>query len=639
MLAAVAVTLGFVVPGLGYVLAGWRVAGGWLVVTAPAVSVFLVSWTGWLLGRVGITPAPVLLFAVATGLGVLAGTGLRLLATRGQGPAGRRAAVPGGRTRPAEVLAALAGVLVGCAATARLWLTSPDWADQVPTYWDATWHGYLVSLVQRTGLVDAAHLVPPDPQLPSWTDYYPAGWHIVVGSALGAVDGPTLAGYNYGQVLFAALVLPAGTVALARVLGVRSPVVLALAPVLVAVAYPVTGHLVDTTAFQAALALAPGALAAVLLAARHRWRLPYLLAAAVVTGGVFMTQPSVVVVIGLLTCCYLAGGAVRARHRSRRPQLLGFLRWVAASAILVLPWVVLAASHATATLTYARKMDAGYPKALHELLVQYEGMAAAPTLVAALAVAVATLLVARRGRWLVVATVLFGGLYLVARAETGPVRQLLTGFWYTDWYRLGGVFWLLAVLVMVLAAEVLVRVVTRADGSVAVRLGSTLALVALTASLLAALPAWWSAIGEKMTALRAEPTVTASDRAAFSFLRGRVGAGERVLNDWPDGSGWLYALEGVDPLSVWMNSDHDADRAYLIEHFADLNTDPRVTALLRTYSIRYVYTDQTRDVAAPYRLTLPEDWSRLRPVFERGDVKVFEILPEPVAGGMGDSAS
>lgn len=615
VLAVVATLL---LPGIAFALAGWPVAGRWLLGGAPAVSILTLSWAGWITGRFGSTPSALVALALATALGALVGLAVRRL------PRGRATAqVPGQVSRAG---AALTGMAVAAVVGYRLWAGTAHWYDGVPNYWDGTWHGYLMSLVQRTGIIDAQQLVPLDPQVAGWTDYYPAGWHIQVGVALGLSDGNVLLGYNLSQLLFAAVVLPAGTLALVRALAVRSRVALVLAPVAVVLAFPVQAHLVDTPAYQVALALAPVCLAAAITASRSRWQRGPTVVAAMITAGVFLVQPAVVVVVGILLVCYLgaavAGGAPGALRRGG----LGLLAWIVMTAALSLPWVVLAATHAEATLTYARPLTSTYPHALYELLFSYHGADAGWPLAVVLAISAAVLLIRRTHRWTLVALLVFGVLYVVARAEHTDLRQTLTGLWFTDWFRLGSVFWLLAVLIGLLALAALLRELRFASRSpLRVAAGGALAVAVVLTAI--AIPHWAQATTSRIHIAAREPVlVTAADRQAFEFLAQHHILGERVLNDWPDGSGWLYALEGVDPLMVYDRSRSDPERAYLLAHFAELNTNPRVDALLTKFDIRYVYTDTTRIRTAVYDLVLPIDKHRLKIVFQGQDVRVYQIL-------------
>ena len=225
MLTGAALVVAFFGPGLCYVLAGWRVTGRWLVSTAPAASILLIGWTGWLSGRIGRQPGPVALLLLATGLGVIAGLALRHLA---RGQAAHPRPVRGAMAKTVGVAAA--GLLAAGALTSWLWTRTPGWQDSIPRYWDGTWHGYLIGVVHRTGIVDVDRLVPLDPQLLDWLDYYPSGWHVPVGTAVTLGDGSVPSGYNIGQLLFVAVVLPLGTLSLVRALGLRSRLVLLLAP-------------------------------------------------------------------------------------------------------------------------------------------------------------------------------------------------------------------------------------------------------------------------------------------------------------------------------------------------------------------------------------------------------------------------
>ena len=171
VLIGLALVVAFFGPGLCYVLAGPRVSGRWIVATAPAASILSIGWAGWLAGRIGRQPGPIALLLLAIALCAVAGLALRHLT-------GERAACP----RPSwgadrrTLGAAAAGLVVGGALTSWLWTRTPGWQDSFPRYWDGTWHGYLLGIVHRTGIVDPEHLVGSTRSCwTGWTTTRPAG--------------------------------------------------------------------------------------------------------------------------------------------------------------------------------------------------------------------------------------------------------------------------------------------------------------------------------------------------------------------------------------------------------------------------------------------------------------------------------
>ncbi len=622
----------FLVPGLAFAATSWPQFAGWRLAAAPAMSILLIGWVGWAGGLVGWRPSALALVLSATVLGAVGGLALRTTGRR----TGSSAPRPGGLHPRRALTGSVTAVLgLGGGLLAGLWTWRAGgawwaWTEAFPRFWDAPWHGYLIGLVQHTGITDVAQLVPRDPLLLDWTDYYPAGWHVVIGTAMALVGGDAAVGFLQAQFFFAVLVMPAGVVALLRELRVRSRIVLLLAPALTVLLYP-TVWLVDTPAYVAALALLPVATAVTVRMVRRGWRPPDVLGAACVTAAVFLVQPAMVAVLLIVALCFVAGWLRRASlARARRPGLLrgrwrgtvqGAVLWGVATVLLALPWLWASTTHAVMTFTHSRGLDATYPEALHEIFIEYVNSAATPTLALALLLAAVLLLVIRRHRWLILATVMFAVLYLVARAERSDLRQILTGFWYTDWYRLGAVTWVLAAVVCCCAVDALLRL--RPAGLP--RPAPVAAGAAVLVLLGLGLPTWLQAAQDRVESRRTTVARAGTMRDGFAVLASLVPRDARVLNDWPDGSSWMYALRGVHPLMIWTTSEADADRLYLVTHFAEIGWNPRIRELLARYDIRYIFQGPPGGIAIDSRLQLPPGAAGLDRVYQDDWVRVYRI--------------
>ena len=235
---------------------------------------------------------------------------------------------------------------------------------------------------------------------------------------------------------------------------------------------------------------------------------------------------------------------------------------------------------------------------------------------ALLAVAALVLLVARRHRWLLAATTGFGVLYLVALSAASPARQVLTGFWYTDRYRLGGVFWLLAVLVVLAALDVAARGLRSGSRSRALSAGALVALVVTTEAQPRSGP----------TPSRPGSVARGASRSRWAPCRPgglRVPARARAARS--AGPQRLAGRLGLDVRAGGRRSAHgdtgsnaDPDRVYLVQHFRELGANPhrRPAAPLLD---RLPVTDVTPGRSSSYRLTLPPGNAGLTVAFESED--------------------
>ena len=126
--------------------------------------------------------------------------------------------------------------------------------------------------------------------------------------------------------------------------------------------------------------------------------------------------------------------------------------------------------------------------------------------------------------------------------------------------------------------------------------------------------------------------VTADDRDVYAWLGAHVVPGERVLNDSHDGSMWMYPLADAAPVfgpksDLWTTPAWQ-DRWYLLQHIADIASDPRAARIAHELSVRYVAVGD-RVVYGEARQLDPNlllDARGLREVYRSGSARVFEIV-------------
>ena len=80
-----------------------------------------------------------------------------------------------------------------------------------------------------------------------------------------------------------------------------------------------------------------------------------------------------------------------------------------------------------------------------------------------------------------------------------------------------------------------------------------------------------------------------------------MGPFDRVLNAWSDGSGWMYADDGVAPLvpQKLEPEQMDDDRGYLLTHASAITTDARAEAIASRLGLRYAYVGPRRFPSSP----------------------------------------
>jgi hypothetical protein len=149
---------------------------------------------------------------------------------------------------------------------------------------------------------------------------------------------------------------------------------------------------------------------------------------------------------------------------------------------------------------------------------------------------------------------------------------------------------------------------------------------------------YWAENGARVARLyRTDRYLNASEVTAMDWLARRVQPGETVMNDSPDGSAFLYALEGVRPLFghvVASPADKGPTQALLLERFHCLDSDVAVREAIDRLGVRYVFLGTgfvNRSFERVQGLRQLSDSPSLRLVYDRDGVQVYEVALRPVA--------
>ena len=91
------------------------------------------------------------------------------------------------------------------------------------------------------------------------------------------------------------------------------------------------------------------------------------------------------------------------------------------------------------------------------------------------------------------------------------------------------------------------------------------------------------------------PIVSSETLRAMAWVAARMPPGTTLANDPLDGSPWIWAVEGVQPLFASSSAgrpDDGSDRAVILQRLNKLDTDPRVQEAVRNLRISYVFVSQ-----------------------------------------------
>ncbi|HXV92742.1 MAG TPA: DUF6541 family protein, partial [Pseudonocardia sp.] len=576
----------------------------------------------------------------------------------------------GAADRERAARAAGAGLAVlGTAVAAATWMRGIGGLATVPQEHDTVVHTLLTGYVGRTGEGAPWQLLPIDVITGEPVYFYPSGMHL---SAAVTADlaGGTVPGFNAVTVVLLAVALSASAAALTFVAARRlrlgqGPAALAAgaATVVAAGLYRPAYQLAhDGGALPnaAALALAPGVVAGLLLLPREPRRTA--VAVALACAGAVWVHPSAAVTIGVTAVAWWCGDAFAPALRRELRRLPGPLLVTGGlAAVLLVPLVASSATAAARTSGFpADTAPVGYGDAVGSTLgLAYGGYLDPPRATGQLwaavlvAVGIAAVVALRRGygpvaawaAWVAVTIAYF------LSPSTGP-ETVVTSFFYKGLVRVWSHVSLLAPVlaalgVVICAARVVVLVRRRARR---LPVCATTAVAVVVAAVLAAYAAGPGRVyavraGDALATRYSEPAfvrVDADDERAGEWLAARVRPGERVMNSANDGSTFLYVEHGVPVVNVYPLGLPQAPYTYeLLQRFDRYPTDPAVRELLVELDVAWVYVDERapRIGAAGS----PEDWAGdgpfdlapglqrldglpgLREEFRSGTVRVYSL--------------
>lgn len=455
---------------------------------SPVFSVSLYSVLGILYGLLGVSSSVVSVFAIPLAL-LLAGSAVKLAKEKGRLAASgkpRESVIPGCSCADARMAAFY--LACGIIAGTMLFLKPLDGADSFISTYDNLYHYNAIRALVESGywspLDTSCYLALPSAlnPMPGGTypldGYYPLGWHILL-ALLMELSGCALpVAVNVANFAFTSVIFPSGMYLLMIALfrkkstltaGALCSCVCAAFPWYMLLEWPLFPNL-------AAFCLIP-VLAACFI------RLAKRLATRVVSGeapGKGSETP--VLLAGFLSAC-IACAAIHPNSIFTAALLLApFVVWVfawaiggkygvvagivsgiAVGAIIVIAWVLLANAdsfkYVMDEATKARQLPEEAWMAVTEF--SFMNKAGQPILFVFSLVGVAAILASRGNCWIVVSFALVVLVYVASASfEEGPLRQILTGFWYSEPKRIGSIAGLASMPLVACGLSALYELVT-----------------------------------------------------------------------------------------------------------------------------------------------------------------------------------
>ncbi|MEO6880697.1 MAG: DUF6541 family protein [Mycobacteriaceae bacterium] len=624
-----------VLPGLAIARA-LGLSWAWSVTLAAPLSFGLVGAVTVPFGVLGVPWDPV------TAAGALVGILVILLTLRRRWP-GLRWWAPDGVHSGAAMRWPALGIVIGQltigATGLRALLAAPGGVASVPQTSDELWHANAVRFIAATGQgspLRMGALLNPETLAPH---YYPLAMHDLFALVVRLTGASPALVLNLGSLTVAALLVPVGAACLgwaatqAPGRAHRGHAVAAAAGALsgLAVAYPHIELSVGVLPEVVALAMVGPLVAALASGVEHPARRP---AAVLAVIGVTSVHP-----IGLVLTAIILGlwWLFSPQVTRRSVGLLAMAVPVALALVVLAPQLRALLSYG-GTVTTLRNNYADRPlRVLGDAVIQQTktvDVVAPPWVLLALAALGIAVAVRWRAAWLPLTWALLVVLTVQAASPLPglgtTVLQPLTSIFYSDSRRIAGVT---AVLLVPMAAVGLVglaqaplwhRALGRARAAGAPVL-PTLTVVALLASVPGLLH-----VPQVYRSTWNGEFVSPADQAAFAALAAMPGAHDGLVLDSPvDGTGWVYATQGLRPVFAhYALGETGPAQQLLLAALDRAGDDPAVDAALRKLGVRYVITS----TPVFSRLTLPrgfvdlDDAPGLRRVYDNGETKIYRVL-------------
>lgn len=616
---------------------GLRGCAAWAA--APVLAVTTLSTSAVIAGAMSVRWSPVVALGAVVVATVLAFAVNGLVGDR---PAGDRRAV-----RACAAGGVLAGAVLGGGVLVRA-LRTPEALSQS---FDAVFHYTALAVIRDTG--DASSLTLGALDVPGAPPrFYPAAWHDVTALVLATVGGPIPAAANAVAGVAAVLVWPLACVFLARQLFGPRPGTLAVTGLysVAFAAFPwgtlkwgvLWPNLLGLSLVPVALGLVLAVTGRAVEDATGRPRALALLAATI--AGMGLSHPNAVVsLVVLASVPILLTIAQRARAHVAAGRS-GRAGWSVAAAVGV-PVVVLAGLRTTplmrevAAVWWAPTTTAA--GAVGEVLLHAtHGRRAEWLLAAVVLVGIVRSLRDPMLRWLAAAHAVLAALFVMSASIQSPWTMVLTGFWYSDSWRIAAMLPItgvpLAALGTVGIAEWLGE---RLDRRIAVPIGATTVLIALVlAGATKGMHAGRTALVVHSTYAAADApatnVVSPAEAAFFATIRDRVEPDAVVANNPWDGSALLWPLQGRRVLYGQLDGrTQTPEQDYLAHNLVYAGTDLRVCRTAEKLDVRYLLVGETHFWPTDPRVDDypgvrdPGGLPGFRLVERRGDLALFALPP------------
>ena len=558
---------------------------------------------------------------------------------------------------------------VGLVVCAFVFLTAIDGPDSFARKDDTTVHLSIVRAFLDSGTYSTLHSGSFLDQGTAGT-YYPSAWHIVVAIAASCVGGGVDIATNAATIAFTVVVLPLGVcLLLCTIFPNRRGVVLAGSLFAASFAIMPWGFLTKGPLLPnlASFALIPAAIALFVSAveANDRGTRARLAAGALIAlASIALCQPN-----GAFTCVIGITSYALCRIFRRpgdksatiTPKRIACAVGLVAGACAL--WAVLYLAPPLRSVVTYGPWDTllSFPEAVLSVLsfmyVKWGGIQ--PFLSIAVLFGLIASLRDRRWLWLAVAYVITLVIYMGNVCTDGVLRQVISGFWYSDYYRTGAMNALFAIPLAALGFAWLVRLLGSALSRL-LKVGerkNAYAAAALTVVfvLCQAMPFQISlgkrSIENGLPAMRDQVAslyswddiYTSEERAFVQQAAALVEENATVINVPNDGTAWCYGTDGLRVLfrrtgDNGSNPFPPATNEIIRTRLANIAADEEVQQAIREVGARYLIllddptgdnptiTDQRYEAAKWAGLeSVTADTPGFTLLLSEGDMRLYQI--------------
>ncbi len=473
--------------------------------------------------------------------------------------------------------------------------------------------------------------------------FYPAAWHCLAALLTSALDVPTTLAANALNKLLSFVVFPLGMLSLLFTLFTDNRRCLVFAPALILAFQSFPWRLLEFGPLYSNLSsfsIAPIFLASFIrllqdgVSLKERILFGFISFVALID--IAFMQPNAAFTCGVMLvpfcvarlCSISPNGMEAKRVYVLRVGLIAtFLLFV------VLLWTYLYnASFMQPVVTFSWASFLSKRQALANILLcAFSSDYAQPALAALVLSGIAYGLYAKRNRWLIVSYALVIIQYFICATTDGTIKHILTGFWYTDSYRIAASIVYAGIPLACMGAYALYRaavklfvLLTNKSGKASTLLpilGFSITLIGLIyypnySISLQPVQTAFGMLAEKFSVANsatADNVLTDEEREFLQEVDEVVPDDAVILNQPYDGSAFAYGLYGMNVYYRYfgLNTGSDSDTSIELRlHVDDWESDPDVAQALDDANVQYVLLLDEGDNQGESRRYLPTPWNR-----------------------------